>query len=83
VSTSQFVCGHAGCGLPVHGGRAWQHSLGGGTGAIPARKKHKPVPVPRTEYDRLSAMDTPIAECRALAAKFRQLDHEINGGPAS
>lgn len=77
---SEFVCGHRACGLPVHGFRnGWRHSLGGGTGPIPASQKHKPVPVLRAEWDRAFALGTPREEAMALLAKFRAADQEING----
>lgn len=79
MSNSQFVCGHPGCGLPVHGwSTGWKHSLGGRTGAIPPRRAHKPVPVLRTDYDRLADPYTPPTESRELAARFRELDRQIN-----
>lgn len=81
MSNSIFVCGHRGCGLPVTTHRSsWRHALGGRTGAIPAHRKHKAVPVYRTEYDRAFAPDTPLPEARALVQKFRSLDTAVNGG---
>jgi hypothetical protein len=83
MSSSVLVCGHSGCGLPVHAIRSsYRHSLGGNTGAILAHRKHKPVPVLRADYDRAYAWDTPPEEARALLAGFRALDREVNP-PAS
>lgn len=50
MSNSQFVCWKD--GAPVHSFRnSWKHSLGGRTGAIPAHRKHRPVPILRSLYD--------------------------------
>ena len=70
MSNSQFVCWKD--GLPVTGARnAWRHALGGKTGAIPAHRKHVPVVCPREEYERFCDPATPLAEARAIAAKYR------------
>jgi hypothetical protein len=69
VSASQFVCWKD--GLPVHSCRGgWRHALGGGTGPIPAHRRHKPVVCPRAEYERAFHPDTPLAVSRAIAAKY-------------
>lgn len=79
MSNSILVCGRSGCGLPVHSFvNSWKHSLGGRTGAIPAHRRHKPVPVLRADHDRACAWDTPPEEARALLAGFRARDREIN-----
>lgn len=79
MSTSVLVCAQD--GLPVHGvAGVYRHSLGGKTGAIPASKKHKPVPVLRTDYDRAYDISTPPEMARMLLARFRAANEEINGG---
>lgn len=78
MSNSTLVCSRD--GLPVHGVRdSYRHSLGGKTGAIPPSRKHKPVPVLRTEYDKAYGFDTPRDEAMALIERFRRMDREING----
>lgn len=79
MSNSVLVCARD--GLPVHGvGRnGYRHSLGGRTGAIPERRRHKPVPVLRTEYDRAFGLNTPREEALELVGRFRALDQQING----
>jgi hypothetical protein len=80
MSTSQFVCGHRGCGVPLSTHRdSWRHALGGKTGAIPPSRRHKPVPVLRSDYDRAFDLGTPADEARELLAGFRAQDSEING----
>ena len=70
MSKSQFACWRD--GLPVHqAGPGWRHALGGGTGAIPAHRRHKPVVCPRAEYDRAFDISTPGDEARAIAAKYQ------------
>ena len=69
MSTSQFVCWKDGLPVTTHRG-AWRHALGGGTGAIPAHRRHKPVVCPRAEYDRAFDINTPGDEARAIAAKY-------------
>lgn len=80
MSNSRLVCGHSGCGLPVHaaGSNGWRHSLGGRTGPIPGHRKHKPVPVAREVYNQAFALDTPRDEAIRLLEKFRWLDRKIN-----
>jgi hypothetical protein len=74
-----FVC--AKDGLPVTTHRhAWRHALGGKTGAIPRHRRHRPVPVLRTEYERAFGISTPAEEARALLAKFRRIEAEMGQG---
>jgi hypothetical protein len=78
VSTSQFVCARD--GIPLSGTfYGFRHALGGNTGAILSHRRHKPVPVLRTDYDRAFSLHTPLEEARALCARFREADKEING----
>jgi hypothetical protein len=78
MSASLFVCAHRGCGIPLSTHRrAWRHALGRMTGAIPPSRRHKPVPVLREDYDRAYGLRTPVEEARALLAKFRAQDEEI------
>jgi hypothetical protein len=66
MSSSDFVCWRD--GLPVHGARSgWRHALGGRTGAIPAHRKHYPVPVTRALYD--EAFDIAVTRERFLEIK--------------
>ena len=69
MSASQFVCWKDGLPVTTHRG-SWRHALGGKTGAIPAHRRHKPVPCPRAEYERAFALGTPLDEARAIAAKY-------------
>lgn len=79
MSDSQFVCWRDGIPLSTHRG-SWRHALGRQTGAIPPRRRHKPVPISRAEYDHCFAMSTPPDEARAIAARMREEDARINAG---
>jgi hypothetical protein len=79
VSDSRLVCSRDGIPVTTCRGDAWRHALGGKTGAIPKRKRHRPVPVLRTDYDRAFAWDTPVAEARWLLANFRELERQVAG----
>jgi hypothetical protein len=78
MSNSDFVCWRD--GIPVTGARkGWRHALGGKTGAIPRHRKHKPVPMLRTEFDYCFAIDTPGDAAREIAERMKAKDREING----
>jgi hypothetical protein len=78
VSNSRFVCARDGIPLTdcYYG---FRHALGGKTGPMSKHRKHKPVPVLRTDYNRAFGIDTPLDEARALVAQFRDVDRRING----
>ena len=70
MSDSYFVCWRD--GIPVHGARnGWRHSLGGRTGAIPAHRRHYPVPVPRALYEEAFSM-------RVTRERFLEIREECN-----
>jgi hypothetical protein len=76
MSTSAFVCWRD--GLPVHSMRnGWRHSLGGGTGAIPASRKHYPVPVARSLYDEAFSISVTRARFLEIKAAAQALDDEM------
>lgn len=70
-SKSQFVCFR--CGLAVHGWRdGWKHSVAGQQGRTPRHMRHEPQPIPRDEYERFVAPDTPLDEARAIAQRYQK-----------
>jgi hypothetical protein len=71
MSNSRYVCFLDGIPVTTHCG-AWRHALGGKTGAIPAHKRHRPVVIERAEWERFTDINTPLDECRAIAARFRR-----------
>lgn len=77
MSSSRFVCFKD--GLPVTMSRgAWRHALGGKTGAIPKHRKHRPVVIERSEYERFSDPGTPLDEARAIATLMRSKEAGVD-----
>jgi hypothetical protein len=81
MSDSHFVCWRD--GLPVASARdGWRHALGGKTGSIPPSTAHKPVPIPREEYELAFAGDTPREVAYPIFERMRRSDKRINGDRA-
>jgi hypothetical protein len=76
MSMSQYVCWRD--GLPVHSVRSgWRHSLGGRTGAIPASKRHYPVPVARELYNEAFSIHVTRARFLEIKAAAQALDDQM------
>jgi hypothetical protein len=70
VSSSALVCFK--CGLAVYPWReGYKHASGNRNGPTPAHRRHAPRPIPRADYERAFAIDTPVAEARAIVERYR------------